>query len=150
MASPLTTIILITLSSFLSVKTYSHTVCLTYELVLVVWYVDTLRWELVPGGVEWRGKSLVLLTELLKSCNDRHQACLLQQDRPCLNMSLTLLEALRQHLRVGFFVFFLYYIYIFFCICHSNSISIIFWLWYDAWDQEEKAWAYTFADSKDL
>ena len=33
---------------------------------------------------------------------------------------------------------------------HSNSISFMSWWWYDAWDEEEKAWAYTFTNSRDL
>ena len=33
---------------------------------------------------------------------------------------------------------------------HSNSISVISQWWYDAWDEEEKAWAYTFTNSRDL
>ena len=32
---------------------------------------------------------------------------------------------------------------------HSNSISIISWWWYDIWDEEEKAWAYTFTNWRD-
>ena len=35
-------------------------------------------------------------------------------------------------------------------LCHSNSISVISWRWYDVWDEKEKAWAYIFTDSRDL
>ena len=33
---------------------------------------------------------------------------------------------------------------------HRNSISVIPWWWYDIWVEKEKAWAYTFIDSRDL
>ena len=33
-------------------------------------------------------------------------------------------------------------------LCHSNNMSDIYWQWYDVWDEEEKALAYTFTDSR--
>ena len=35
-------------------------------------------------------------------------------------------------------------------LCHCNSILVLTWHWYDAWDEEQKAQAYTFTDSRDL
>ena len=37
-----------------------------------------------------------------------------------------------------------------FVLQHSNSISVISWQWYDVWDEKEKAWAYSFTDSREL
>ena len=35
-------------------------------------------------------------------------------------------------------------------LCHSNSISVISWQWYDIWDRKEKARAYFFNNSRNL
>ena len=35
-------------------------------------------------------------------------------------------------------------------LCHSNSISVLSWRWYDVWDEEEKSCVHTFTDSRDL
>ena len=38
---------------------------------------------------------------------------------------------------------------LFVVLCHINSISVISCCWYDVWDKKEKAWAYTFTNSRD-
>ena len=55
--------------------------------------------------------------------------------------------------RVGAYIYI--YIYIYMCLfvvvlCHSNSISVILWQWYDTWVENVKVWAYTFIESVTL